>query len=305
MEIIPKEKPTSTGQPKDAVPTFTTPPPFPSRFSKSKKQALDKEIMDIFSKVHINIPFIEAIRTVPRYAKVLKDLCTRKDRLIAKEVTQVGESASAMLLKKMPMKCKDPGGFTVPITIGERRFERALLDLGASISVMSVDVYDSLNLGPLKETWIIIQLANKSKIYPKGVMEDVLVQVNELIFPVDFYIVDMQDGYSCSSTSLLLGRPFMKTAKTEIDCDTGTLTMEFDKEIIRFNIFEAMRYLSDIQSAFSINVIGSLAQQMFDLNNEYELESVLQNSIDLDVHGMSNSDVDLTKELVEMCGALT
>ncbi|XP_026399382.1 uncharacterized protein LOC113295245 [Papaver somniferum] len=276
----------------------------PKQQEKSKKKVLDKEIMDIFSKVHINIPFIEAIRTIPRYAKVLKDLCTRKERLIANEITQVGESASSMLLKKIPTKCKDPGGFTVPINIGDRRFERALLDLGASISVMSSDVYDSLNLGPLKDTWIIIQLANKSNIYPKGLVEDVLVQVNELIFPDDFFIVDMHNGDNCSSTSLLLGRPFIKTAKRKIDCDTGTLTMEFDKEIILFNIFEAMRYPSDIQYAFYIDVIGSLAQQMFDLNND-ELESFLQNNIDLDVHGIPNLDIDICKEVSEACGALT
>ncbi|XP_026385032.1 uncharacterized protein LOC113280647 [Papaver somniferum] len=80
----------------------------------------------------------------------------------------VGESASDMLLKKIPTKFKDPDGFTVPINIGERRFERALLDFGASISVMSADVYDCLNLGALKETGIIIQLANKSNIYLKN-----------------------------------------------------------------------------------------------------------------------------------------
>ncbi|XP_026378426.1 uncharacterized protein LOC113272846 [Papaver somniferum] len=180
-------------------------------------------------KLQFNIPFIEAIKLVPRYAKILRDLCTKNERLIPNEITQVGESASAMLFKKMPAKCKDPGGFTVPINIGTKRFERDLLDLGASVSVMSADVYDSLNLGPLKETGIIIQLANKFNIYPKGLVEDVLVQVNELIFTVDFFLVDMQNGDNCLSTSLLLGRTFMKTAKTNIDVDSGTLTMEFDK----------------------------------------------------------------------------
>ncbi|XP_026458617.1 uncharacterized protein LOC113359154 [Papaver somniferum] len=111
----------STDQPKVSVPTHVTPPHFPSRSSKSKKQAQDKEIMEIFSKLQINIPFIEAIRTVPRRAKFLKDLCTKNDRLIVNEVAQVHESASAMLLKKMSAKCKDPGGFTVPITFGNKR----------------------------------------------------------------------------------------------------------------------------------------------------------------------------------------
>ncbi|XP_026383575.1 uncharacterized protein LOC113279079 [Papaver somniferum] len=291
VETVPKENPTSTGQPKDTIPNFTT-PPFPSRFVKSKKQVQDEEILDILRKLQINIPFIEAIRLVPRYAKVLRDLCTKNERLIPNEITQVGESASAMLLKKMPAKCKDLGGFTVPITIGTKRFERALLDLGASVSVMSIDVYDSLNLGPLKETGIVIQLDNKSNIYPKGLMENVLVQVNELIFLVDFFVVDMHNGDNCSSTSLLLGRPFMKTGKTKIDVDSGTLTMEFDKEIIHFNIFEAMQYPSDVHSVFSIDVVDSLDHKVFD-----------DRGSKLDSHNLPLLDMDLDAEFLENCGA--
>ena len=68
-----------------------------------------------------------------------------------------------------------------------------MLDLGASINVMPYSIYNSLNLGPMEETGIIIQLADRSNAYPKGVMEDVLVQVNELVFPADFYILEMDD----------------------------------------------------------------------------------------------------------------
>ena len=88
---------------------------------------------------------------------------------------------------------------------------------------------------------MIIQLADTSNAYPDGVLEDVLVQVNELVFPADFYILDMGDGNS-SDVPLLLGRPFLKTVRTKIDVHGGTLTMEFDGETIRFNIFDAMRY---------------------------------------------------------------
>ncbi|XP_026399079.1 uncharacterized protein LOC113294922 [Papaver somniferum] len=73
-----------------------------------------------------------------------------------------------------------------------------------------------------------------------------------------------------------------KTAKTKIDVGNGTLTMDFDKEIIRFNIFEVMRYPNDVHSAFSIDVTGSLAREMFDLSNEYELGVVLRNNMYLD-----------------------
>ena len=60
-----------------------------------------------------------------------------------------------------------------------------MLDLGASINVMLCSVFASLNLGSLKETGVVIQLADKSNAYPCGVLEDVLVQVNELVFLAD------------------------------------------------------------------------------------------------------------------------
>ena len=85
-----------------------------------------------------------------------------------------------------------------------------MLDLGASINVMPYSIYSSLNLGPLEETGVVIQLADRSNIYPRGVVEDVLVQVDELVFPTDFYIINMEDKASYNPTPILLGRPFLK-----------------------------------------------------------------------------------------------
>ena len=115
---------------------------------------------------------------------------------------------------------------------------------------MPYSIYAFLKLGDLKETGVVIQLADQSNAYPRGVLEDVLVQVNELVFSTDFYVLDMEDEGSPMPTSLLLGRPFMKTARTKIDVYNGTLIMEFDGEIVRFNIFEAMRYPSDFKCLF-------------------------------------------------------
>ena len=80
-----------------------------------------------------------------------------------------------------------------------------MLDLGASINVMPRSVYDKLNFGELKKTGVVIQLAYRSSIYPDGVIEDVLVQVNELVFPADFYVMNMSDA--CHDIPILLGMP--------------------------------------------------------------------------------------------------
>ena len=85
---------------------------------------------------------------------------------------------------------------------------RAMLDLGASINVLPYSLFKTIRVGPLKRTGVIIQLADRSLVHPKGVLEDVLVQVNELIFPADFYVLDMGDDDSPNSGSILLGSPF-------------------------------------------------------------------------------------------------
>ena len=141
---------------------------------------------------------------------------------------KVSENVSAVLQKRMPPKCKDPGVFTVPCKLGNLYVPRAMLDLGASINVLPYSVYKSIGIGTLTKTGVIIQLADRSIVHPKGVLEDVLVQVNELVFPADFYVLDMGDDDHPSSSSILLGRPFLKIARTKIDVYNGTLSMEFD-----------------------------------------------------------------------------
>ena len=139
--------------------------------------------------------------------------------------------------------------FTIPCTIGNTQLEKAMLDLGTFINVLPYSIYVSLKLGPLNKTGVVIQLADRFIAYPKGVVEDVLVQVNDLFFPADFY----------QTTPILFGRPFLKTSKTKIDVHNGTLTMEFDGEIIKFNIYDAMKYPDDDNPVYSIDVIDSLA----------------------------------------------
>ena len=119
---------------------------------------------------------------------------------------------SAVLQRKLPQKCKDLGTFTIPCIIGRTCFEKAMLDLGASINGMPYSIYSSLNLGTLEETTVVIQLADGSNIYPKGVVEDVWVQVDELVFLADLCIIDIEDEASHNPTPILLGRPFLKTA---------------------------------------------------------------------------------------------
>ena len=132
-----------------------------------------KKFLETFRKVQVNIPLLDAIRQVPKYAKFLKDLCTKKRKMKGNEVLSVGESCSAILKRKIQSKLKDPRSFIIPFSTGKTRFCKAMLDLGSSINVMPSSMYFSLNLRILKQTGIVIQLVDGSNAYPRGVLEDV------------------------------------------------------------------------------------------------------------------------------------
>ncbi|KAM2064664.1 hypothetical protein ACFX16_028035 [Malus domestica] len=263
--------------------------PFPSRFMQTKKEEAEKDILETLRKVQVNIPLLDAIKQVPRYAKFLKELCTTRKRISTKEVVKVGENVSAILQRKLPPKCKDPGSFTIPCVIGNTPFKTAMLDLGASINVMPYSIYVSMNLGELKHDGVIIQLANKSNAYPKGMLENVLVQVDHLVFPADFYVLEMDESDHAPSLPILLGRPFMKTARTKIDVYSGTLSMEFDGEVVNFNLSDSIKYPSDDHSCFSIDIIDSLAQGYLEDLNDDALEKVITRGMELTTKGADSS----------------
>ncbi|RDX65694.1 hypothetical protein CR513_55624, partial [Mucuna pruriens] len=115
-----------------------------------------------------------------------------------------------------------------------------------------------------------IQLSNRSIEQPLVVLEYVLIQINELIFPTDFYVVDMEDEASGRESPLILGRPFLMTTRTKIDVHAGTLSMEFDDTLVQFNIFEAMKHPTEDHSLFGIDMIEELVEEYFQLDNYSE-----------------------------------
>ncbi|KAB2629193.1 hypothetical protein D8674_033988 [Pyrus ussuriensis x Pyrus communis] len=201
---------------------YTPPIPFPGRLAKSKQDKSFKEIFDILSKVNVNLPLLDVIRNMPAYGKFFKELNSYKRKYGPHEKVVVSENVSAVLQRKLPPKLKDPGSFSINITIGDKKVEKAMLDLGASINLMPYSVYLQLGLGDLKATTISLQLADRSVKYPRGIIEDILVQVDKLILPADFVVLDMEEApIHDRELPILLGRPFMATAKTIIDAQSN------------------------------------------------------------------------------------
>ncbi|KAK8627983.1 hypothetical protein V6N13_063697 [Hibiscus sabdariffa] len=217
VERLAQTEDDATTQKENSIPEpeqspYAEPPPFTARFIKKDNQAEEKEILDIFQKVEISLPLLEVIRKVPRYARFLKNLCTNKRKLFGHEKLNLGEHVSAVLSRQLPLKLKDQGMFTIPCKIGKVGIKRAMCELGASINVMPLSVYNTLSAHPLKETRVIVQLADRTVICPEGVLENVLVKVR-----------------------------------------SGLLTMEFDGEIAKFNVYKAMRIPENVQS---VNFVG-------------------------------------------------
>ena len=149
------------------------------------------EIFEVVRQVKVNIPLLDMIKQVPTYAKFLKDLCTIKRGLNVSKKAFLTQQVSSIIQCKSPVKYKDSGYPTISVMIGETCVEKALLDLGASVNLLPYSVYKKLGLGKLKPTSIALSLANRSMKIPRGMIEDVLVQVDKFYYPVDFVVLDM------------------------------------------------------------------------------------------------------------------
>ncbi|GJZ90137.1 ribonuclease H-like domain-containing protein [Tanacetum coccineum] len=127
----------------------------------------------------------------------------------------------------LPQKEKDPGSFTLPCFIHNIYFDKALVDLGASVSVMSFSTYTNLGLGILSHTRLTIKLADRTIKQPRGIAENVLVRIGKFIFLIDFLILDIPED---DDVPLILGRPFLSTAHSKIDVFKREITLRVMKE---------------------------------------------------------------------------
>ena len=155
----------------------------------------------------------------------------------------------------IPEKCSDPGPCMVNCTIGGVIFSDCMCDLGACVSIMPLSIYDTLRLPPLKRSAARFVLADKSIITVVVIAEDVLVSIKGLTFPIDFYILEMPPNDSGRPSSILLGRPFLKTSKFKLDAFSGTYSFEIDGRIVSFSLNEAMKHPPEDHSISQCDII--------------------------------------------------
>ena len=181
-----------------------TPPTFPQALKLPRKLDTTSEILEQLHQVKINLPLLHIIKQVLAYAKVIKDLCTIKRKYHVKKIAFLAEQVSAVIQHKTPPKYKDLGCPTISCTIGDYIMEHALLDLGASVNLIPFSVYKKLGLGELKPTSVILQLADRSVRESRGIVEDVLVKIEQFYYPVDFIVLDYQPVLHPSVHTLII-----------------------------------------------------------------------------------------------------
>nr|CAN70642.1 hypothetical protein VITISV_020042 [Vitis vinifera] len=192
----------------------STSPPFPQALHGKKGIRNAAEILEVLRQVKVNIPLLDMIKQVPTYAKFLKDLCTIKRGLTVNK--------KAFLT----------------IMIGGKVVEKALLDLGASVNLLPYSVYKQLGLGELKPTTITLSLADRSVKIPRGVIEDVLVQVDNFYYPVDFIVLDTDPTVKeANLVPIILRRSFLATSNAIINCRNGLMQLTFGNMTLDLNIF--------------------------------------------------------------------
>ncbi|WJZ98617.1 hypothetical protein VitviT2T_017129 [Vitis vinifera] len=122
--------------------------------------------------------------------------------------------------------------------IGGTLVEKALLDLGASVNLLPYSIYKQLGLGELKPTPITLSLADGSMKIPRGMIEDVLVQVDNFYYPVVFFVFDTDPIVKETNyVPIILGRPFLATSNAIINYRNGLMQLMFDNMTLELNIF--------------------------------------------------------------------
>ncbi|XP_075474054.1 uncharacterized protein LOC142505108 [Primulina tabacum] len=129
--------------------------PYPQRFKKKSLDDQFAKFLEIFKKIHINIPFADALEQMPNYAKFIKDVMSKKRKLQEFETVKLTEECSAILQKKLPQKLKDPGSFTIPCFIGIRDPLESCL-VGAAEAVSEDD-------WKVKEQLVALEVLHKEK----------------------------------------------------------------------------------------------------------------------------------------------
>ncbi|CAM8889794.1 unnamed protein product [Rhodiola kirilowii] len=223
--------------------------PFPQRLNKSKLDAHFQRFVEMLKKLYVTLPFHEVITQNPTYEKFLKDIVSNRRVIEESSMVALNVECSAIVQSRMPKKMQDHGSFSIPISLGKIEIDRALCDLGASISLIPYSLFEKIDRGELHPTTISLKLADRSSRIPRGVLRDVPIKVGKFFIPVDFYVLEMDDE---QEMPIILGRPFLNTVEAVIRCGEGSIELKIGNEKLKNFLKNAMRAPT---SSFECNLL--------------------------------------------------
>ncbi|XP_015944870.1 uncharacterized protein LOC107469996 [Arachis duranensis] len=147
----------------------------------------------------------------------------------------MNKECSALIKKDVLLKKKDTGSFHIPYVIGETKIDKGFCDLRASINMMPLSLMKKLQINELRSTDVIIQLADKTQKQAEEVVKNGLVKVGNYFLPTDFVVLDIEESYL---HPIILGRPFIATARALIDVEQGELILRIHDEYLTFHVFK-------------------------------------------------------------------
>ncbi|XP_029130247.1 uncharacterized protein LOC109813542 [Cajanus cajan] len=174
------------------------------------------------------------------------------------------------------------------------RFMKELLTKKRKLSEDGTVELERIGEVEVKPTRMTLQLADRSIKYPHGIVEYLLVKVDKFLFLVDFVVMDIEED---SEVPLILGRPFMKTAKVIIDVDDGKLKVRLQDDEVNFNIFEAMKHPNDKKDYFRVDVMDEVC---LEAERKSSLATPLEKELNFDIKATSEKRKLQLHELEEM-----
>nr|GEX94143.1 reverse transcriptase domain-containing protein [Tanacetum cinerariifolium] len=217
--------------------------PYPSRRNNERRrdQANEqiKKFYEIFKDMSFEISFTDALILMPNFASTLKALIGNKEKLSEMARTSMNEHCLAVILNKLLRKLRDPGKFLIPCEFPgmDECLALALADLGASINLMPLFVWEALLLSKLTPTCMTLELADRSVSKPIGIAKDVSFKVGVFHFPADFVVVDFEPDpraitFNLDQTSRYSANYNYMTANQidviDMDCE------EYSQEVLSF-----------------------------------------------------------------------
>nr|GEU98968.1 retrovirus-related Pol polyprotein from transposon TNT 1-94 [Tanacetum cinerariifolium] len=203
----------------------------------------------------------------PDRRQTMEDSLTKFMEARKLKILEIYSIGTTLYDNTLPQKEKDTRSFNLPCFIHDVCFDKALVDLGASVSVMPISTYTNLGLRDLAHTMLTIKLATRTIKHPMGIAENVLVRIGKFIFSIDFIILDIPED---SNVLLILGRPFLSTAHAKIDVFKRNFTLRVGEERIVFkSIKPATNIITRVYMLKETATLDSKIKLIGEAINEY------------------------------------